>query len=171
MCYLAGAVPTLPDLSRLVPHRAPMLLIDELVSVDGDSAVSRVTIRPDSPFAVNGRVPGWVSLEYAAQCVAAFAGTRDHAAGSKPRPGFLVAARDFTLSTDNFDVGDCLLVHARLTWGEAVVGRFECHIEREGEVVARASLSVYQPEQRDEGRAEVHGGGRDDNRSDDAVSG
>jgi predicted hotdog family 3-hydroxylacyl-ACP dehydratase len=145
---------TWPSLTELVPHRPPMLLLDEVVSFDGSTATCALTVRAGSMFAENGRVPSWVALEYCAQCVAAFAGLRAHAAGGAPRLGLLVAARELTLETDFFETGDRLLVDARLVFGELRVGRFECELRRAGAVVAKASLSVYQPEDRDVGADE-----------------
>lgn len=138
-----------PDLQDLMPHRPPMLLLDELVSSDAESAICAVTVRADSIFAEGGRVPAWVALEYCAQCVAVFAGLRARANGDAPRLGLLVAARELTLETDWFDKGDVLQVCARLVFGESRVGRFECEVRRAGIAVATASLSVYQPEHRD----------------------
>jgi predicted hotdog family 3-hydroxylacyl-ACP dehydratase len=126
-----------------------MLLLDEVVAFDGTTATCAVTVRSDSLFATDGRVPAWVALEYCAQCVAAFAGLRAHAAGGTPKLGLLVAARDLTLEADFFEAGERLLVDARLVFGELRVGRFECELRRAGAVVAKASLSVYQPEDRD----------------------
>lgn len=137
-----------PDLQALMPHRPPMLLLDELVSFDDESALCAVTVRPDSIFAEGGRVPAWLALEYCAQCVAVFAGLRARATGEPPRLGLLVAARDLTLETDWFDSGDVLQVGARLIYGESRIGRFDCEVRRAGIPVATASLSVYQPEHR-----------------------
>ena len=143
-----------PSLHELLPHRPPMLLLDEVVAFDGETVTCAVVIRPDALFVEHGRVPAWVALEYCAQCVAAFAGLRARAHGAAPALGLLVAARDLTLETDAFASGDALLVDARLVFGELRVGRFECQVRRAGAVVAKASLSVYQPEDRDVGRGQ-----------------
>jgi predicted hotdog family 3-hydroxylacyl-ACP dehydratase len=141
-----------PPLIELVPHRPPMLLLDEVLAFDGEHARCSVRLRPDSPFARSGRVPSWVALEYCAQCVAAFAGLRGRAEGDRPpRIGFLIAARELVLEVDAFDAGDVLLVQVHRVFGEARLGHFECSVERRGVVVAKASLSVYQPEDRDAG--------------------
>jgi predicted hotdog family 3-hydroxylacyl-ACP dehydratase len=140
-----------PSLRELVPHRPPMLLLDEVVAFDGATATCAVTVRSDAPFAEDGRMPAWVALEYCAQCVAAFAGLRARGEGRPPRLGLLVAARDLTLDVDSFAAGERLIVVARLVFGEVRVGRFECEVTRAGTVVAKASLSVYQPEDRDAG--------------------
>jgi predicted hotdog family 3-hydroxylacyl-ACP dehydratase len=143
-----------PALHELVPHRPPMLLLDEVVAFDGERATCAVVVRRDCPFADGARVPSWVALEYCAQCVAAFAGLRARAQGGAPALGLLVAARDLTLDVDFFDAGDALLVDARLVFGELRVGRFDCQVRRAGAVVVKASLSVYQPEHRDGPRDE-----------------
>jgi predicted hotdog family 3-hydroxylacyl-ACP dehydratase len=137
------------DLEELVPHRAPMLLLDELVSSGDECTVCSVTPRADSVFAENGRVPSWVALEYCAQCVAVFAGLRARDAGEAPRLGMLVAARDLALETEWFDPGEVLHVSARLVFGDSRMGRFECEVTRGRSTVAKASLSVYQAEHRD----------------------
>ena len=142
---------TLPGLEALLPHRAPMLLLDEVVRFDSESVTCRVTIRSDSMFAVDGQVPAWAALEYCAQSVAAFVGLRSHASGEAPRLGMLIAARELSLSVDSFAPGDVLSIESKLQFGEARVGRFECAVTREGSVVAKATLSVYQPEDRHAG--------------------
>ena len=140
-----------PRLADLVPHRAPMLLLDELIDSDDTGATCAVTSRANSMFAEGGSVPAWVALEYCAQCVAVFAGLQAQKRGEPPRLGLLVSAREITLETDTFSPGDRLVVQVRHEFGEVRVGRFECSVTRAGQPVAKASLSVYQPEQRDVG--------------------
>jgi predicted hotdog family 3-hydroxylacyl-ACP dehydratase len=142
---------SVPRLADLVPHRAPMLLLDELIASDDTSATCAVTISGTSMFIEAGRVPAWVALEYCAQCVAVFAGLQAHKRGDPPRLGLLVSAREMTLETDGFSPGDRLIVHVRHEFGEVRVGRFDCTVTRAELPVAKVSLSVYQPEQRDVG--------------------
>ncbi len=140
------SVASLPSLIELLPHRPPMLLLDELLDHDAKSATCSVTIRESSTFAEPLGVPAWVALEYCAQCVAAYAGLKARAKGGEPRTGLLVAARDFVLHAEYFQPGETLIVHARIEFGEERVGRFDCDVRRDGRVVAKASLSVYLPE-------------------------
>ncbi len=148
---------TLPSLAEVLPHKPPMVLLDEIIAFDDDSATCAVTIRSTSTFAGPDGVPSWVALEYCAQCIAVFAGLRARARGGVPRMGLLVAARDMTLETDRFALGDRLIVRARLEFGEERVGRFICEVtraeaasetpdSRPAGLVAKASVSVYLPE-------------------------
>lgn len=46
------------SISAAIPHRAPMLLLDEVVSCDGDAIVCRKTFRADE-FFLQGHFPGF----------------------------------------------------------------------------------------------------------------
>ena len=49
--------PSLEKIHASIPHRAPMLLVDEIVSQDESSIVCRKTFRPDEYF-FQGHYPG-----------------------------------------------------------------------------------------------------------------
>jgi len=49
--------PSLEKIHAAIPHRAPMLLVDEIVSQDESSIVCRKTFRPDEYF-FQGHYPG-----------------------------------------------------------------------------------------------------------------
>ena len=46
------------ELEAAIPHRGPMLLLDEIVQRSADSIVCRKTFRPDEPF-FDGHYPGY----------------------------------------------------------------------------------------------------------------
>jgi predicted hotdog family 3-hydroxylacyl-ACP dehydratase len=48
------SLPTYPDIEALLPHRGKMLLIDEIVQIDGQSAVSHAI--PTDQWPMNDRV-------------------------------------------------------------------------------------------------------------------
>ncbi|VDZ83865.1 Uncharacterised protein [Kluyvera intermedia] len=56
-----------------LPHDAPMLLLEEVISVTDDTATCRVTVSPDgvlAPFLdAQGNLPAWFALELMAQTV------------------------------------------------------------------------------------------------------
>lgn len=85
----------LPSVQDILPHKAPMVLIDSLVSVGDDSVHCRATIEHENLFfdpAINA-VPGWVGLEIMAQSVAAWAGFHAQKANLPPQVGFLLGSR------------------------------------------------------------------------------
>lgn len=59
--------PDYPDIEALLPHRGRMLLIDEVVEIDGDKAVSRSTPSDQWPLSDGGRVSPLLIIELVAQ--------------------------------------------------------------------------------------------------------
>jgi predicted hotdog family 3-hydroxylacyl-ACP dehydratase len=140
-----------PPIADLVPHAPPMLLLEELLEVDAESAVTRVSISERSPFFENGGVPAVVTIEYMAQTIAAFAGAQRRVEGQAVELGFLLGCRQMTLHVDSLAAGDELRVQVRRVWTSDKLGQFECAVTREGLPIAQAVLSVYQGRLEDAG--------------------
>lgn len=133
-----------PPIEALVPHRAPMLLLDGVVNHDGKTTTCGVTIHPDSTFVEEGAVPSFIALEYMAQSVAAHAGLRGARKGQAVRVGYLIGARDVEFLVDEFRVGERLTIVVSHIWGDDVMGQFAVRCESGGRAVAVAQLNVYQ---------------------------
>ena len=140
---------TYPPIVELVPHRPPMLLLDRVLSYDGERVVCELVLEPDSPFVEKtergAEVPAVVGIEYMAQTIAAGAGlsARDKGNASS-QMGFLLGCRNLTIAVDSFQVGDRLTIEARRTWGENHIGSFACKVQRGDEVLVEGALTVYQ---------------------------
>jgi len=132
-----------PAIAEVLPHSAPMILLDEIVAYGGANIRCRATIRSDSMFVDAGRVRAIVSLEYMAQAVAAFAGMRGRSIGAPPRIGYVIGAREMALEVDQFEIGDELLVDAEEVWGDERMSSFRCRVTRDGRCVAEAGLNFY----------------------------
>ncbi len=129
-------------LEELLPHRPPMVLIDEIVSFDETekAAVAHATIR--ETWSEN-----WVAIELMAQTAAALAGLLDKADGytGVPRPGFLLGTRKLTLELPRFEVGQTYAVTAKSVFSDDESASFECAIRCADAVVATATLNAYRP--------------------------
>lgn len=71
------------EIKRLIPQRDPIMMVDKLISVDGDVAVTGLTVRADNYFIDEDRLlaePGLI--EHIAQGASAFAGYKAMAAGA-----------------------------------------------------------------------------------------
>lgn len=136
----------------LLPHRAPMILLDAVLEHTADRTVCVVTIGDDALFREpGGLVPAWVGLEHMAQCVAAHAGLRARAAGDPPPVGFLIGSRRVLFHAAGFAPGQALTVTAKHLWGDSGLGSFACsvHDAGTGTVLAEGTLSVYLPKDLD----------------------
>ena len=129
-------------LTEVLPHRAPMLLLDEMVSVDGGTVLCRTTIREDSTFLRDGTMPAIVGLEYMAQAVGAILGLWVLLEGGRVTGGLLLGAPSFELDVDHYEVGDVLDIRCTYAWGSGDLWKFDCAVERRGKSVSRANLNV-----------------------------
>ncbi len=129
-------------LEDVLPHRPPMVLLDEIVSVDEKerSLVARATIRGEW-------CENWASIELMAQAAAALAGVFDRAAGStRPaRPGFLLGTRRIRMYVPAFEVGKTYEVTAKDVFSDAESASFECSVRDGDAVAAEAVLNAYRP--------------------------
>ena len=135
-----------PPLEDLLPHRAPMILLDRVEDDAEESITCAVTLSDESTFVENGSVPAVVATEYMAQCVATFAGLKAFRQGGDVRVGYVIGARLIELAVDAFHVGEKLVVEVHRVWGDDALGTFDCTVDSDGRRVASATLTVYQGE-------------------------
>ena len=129
-----------------VPHRGEMCLIDEVAEVDAEHSVAELEVPVDGLFVRDGGVPGWIGIEYMAQTIASWAGARARRAGGAPRIGMLLGTRRYDVRVARFPSGARLRVEARCDlMAESGLGQFDCRIVMDGQEVATARVSVFEP--------------------------
>ena len=130
-------------LDDVLPHRRPMVLIDEIVSFDPDAGALTAAVTAKREWCEN-----WVAIEFMAQTAAALAGKVDRAEGYEgpARPGFLLGTRRLELDIDRFVVGERYLVKAKCAFSDAETASFDCAIVQGDRTVAKASLNAYRPQ-------------------------
>ncbi len=134
---------TLPAITELVPHEAPMLALDRLVDFSPGRATSQLTVRDDYPLAADGRVDALASMEFMAQTVAACLGMEAYSAGANVRVGMVIACRQMTLERAELVVGEVLLVEAWRVRGNDTSSHFEAEVRNPAGVrVASATLTL-----------------------------
>src|SRR5262245_37940259 len=134
------------DIRSLIPQTGPMVLLDRVISVDGDSLLAEVCIRSNSLFCDVDGVGAWVGIEYMAQAIAAWAGYTGRLRGEPVKIGFLLGTRRYECSRPVFELGSVLRIHIECVFqNENGLGSFECFIDNEEERVATATVTVFQP--------------------------
>ncbi len=132
------------DIKQLIPQRSPIIMIDELLRVEGDEAVCCLTVRPDNYFITKGNQLAETGIiEHIAQSASAFAGHKALAAGaSEPPVGYIGEIKNFHLYT-NPHVGDT--IETTISMGPTVggvtiiSGKTRC----EGNVVAETTMKIF----------------------------
>ncbi|WP_372881579.1 hotdog family protein [Psychromonas sp.] len=135
------------DISELLPHKAPMILIDKLVDVDELSVHCQVKI-DDSGLFFNKQmsaVPAWVGIEFMAQTVAAWSGYHANTQGETPPIGFLLGSRRYNAECSEFTLGSVLDIYAEQLMENEGMAAFACRIECNEQVLARSQLNVFVP--------------------------
>lgn len=134
-------------LFELLPHRPPMLLINNIIDVQETSSHAEVIIDKESAFfkAEKG-VPAAIGLEYMGQTAALIAGYEKlHNSDAEIRLGFLLGSRKYECDLPYFKEGCILSIECNegALVGESLAN-FNCTIryQQSDEILARASLSV-----------------------------
>lgn len=125
-----------------VPHRPPMLLLDEVGEDTATSVTCYATLRPDCVFLEGDHARPMVAIELVAQASAVYLGLKAIREGRPPRTGVLVGCREAELFAPRLTVGDVLTVKLERLFDEPEVSAFDGEVTRGGEVIARVSLSV-----------------------------
>jgi predicted hotdog family 3-hydroxylacyl-ACP dehydratase len=135
--------PSLP----LVPHQAPLLLIDTVLEADDEHCLSSTRVDGQAWYAdPDGAMPGWFGLELMAQTIAAYSGQRNRARGLAPKYGYLLGTREYRSEAAAFPAGAVLEVEARVHYCDALgLSAFACELRCAGAVLAHAILKVYEP--------------------------
>ena len=85
------------DIKDLLPQRAPILMVDELLDVNGEEARTSFTVRSGNFFLDGeGRLEASGLIEHIAQSASAFAGYRARLAGAvEPPVGYIGEVKNF----------------------------------------------------------------------------
>ncbi len=133
---------TFGSVTDYIPHRPPMLLIDQIVEVTDNRAVCRSTIHPDCVFARAGVVHPTAMIEFVAQACAIWVGVKNAREGAAPQLGLIVACREVELAVNSFAIGDELTITATKILGEDQLAAFKGTVSRGDELCVTIQLSV-----------------------------
>ena len=138
-----------PPLIELVPHRPPMLLIDEVADYHDRKIVCSTTVRADMPFVHEGSVSSVLAIELFAQTAAALIGLRmRERPGPQQTSGALLGTRELELIAPSLEVGDALTIECEELFTMDAAAQVQCALSRRGEIVARGTINVYAGELR-----------------------
>jgi predicted hotdog family 3-hydroxylacyl-ACP dehydratase len=138
------------SLQQVLPHAAPMILLDKFIEASAEHARASVTITADSLFyqSTTQSVPAYVGIEYMAQTIACFAGANELKQNSPVRVGYLIGCRKYSPLLSQFKLGTELTISAKQIVSEpSGLGVFDCAIYCQDQLIVNAKLNVFQPPQ------------------------
>lgn|SRR5574344_1616572 len=135
------------NLSEILPHNPPMILIDDIVDMDldGKTLTSAVTINPKMLFfdkKIDG-VSSLIGIELMAQTIGCYAQLKRQE--EEPRIGFLLGARLYNNAISVFKNGETYKIKVNEIFTNNKIVAFECIIyDKENTEIASATINVYQ---------------------------
>lgn len=138
------------DLKKVLPHKPPMILIDDVVEIDlpDKSLTSIVKITEDKVFfdkTINGISPT-VGIEFMAQTIGCYSYFCKNI--EEPEIGFLLGARLYKTGLERFDKDETYTIKVREVSSEYEIRVFDCIIyNSSNEECVSSTLNVYQNEE------------------------
>ena len=131
------------DAGPMMPHRAPMRLIERLVSVGERVAVAQTVLRPGNPFAdAQGNLDPPIFLELIAQTAAVMNGFRDAHRENGAVEGYLLGARQLEVQ-GTARTGDSLLIRVFKGTRYGDFGVIEGQVFRGADLLAKGEIKVW----------------------------
>ncbi len=141
------------SMEQLLPHDAPMILIDDALDASDNHLTAQVTICADSLFYNEQQqaIPSWVGMEMMAQTIAAYAGFQALQKNETVKVGFLLGTRKYQCSQPCFAKGESYQVRVEKLYQEDNgLGSFKCTMHHNAELVASSNINVFSPPNIDE---------------------
>jgi predicted hotdog family 3-hydroxylacyl-ACP dehydratase len=132
------------DAGRVVPHKPPMLMIDNLLEVMERASVSEMTVRSDMLFvAENGELDEAAYPEMISQAIAAQEGFRKIGSRNSELEGFLLGIKEMEIFA-KAKVGDTLRISVYKAAKYGDFGIISGKVSRGTELLARGEIKVWQ---------------------------
>jgi predicted hotdog family 3-hydroxylacyl-ACP dehydratase len=135
------------DVEKLIPHRHPMRLVEEVVTIDEDAVETSSVVRDTWPTAEHGCVRTVVLVELIAQSAAVLQGWKERRENDTALGGLLVGIQHATLTRPTVPVGARLLCTVRISHGLTNYLAFEGEVKDEaGAVWLTGAIQAFRPD-------------------------
>lgn len=136
--------------ARYLPHEAPMVLLDQVISVTNTEAHCQVKVTHQSilkPFLdATGQLPSWFALELMAQTVGVWSGWHRLTQGKEHISlGMILGARELLCQAATFPTDTTLDIRVTLLMQDERIGSFDTEILCDGQRFATGRINTFQP--------------------------
>ena len=135
------------DLSKVLLHKNPMILLDDIIEVDLENKFVKTNFYVDNKKKFYDKtlkgIPSICGIEFMAQTIGCYAFYSKKE--KEPRIGFLLGSRLYNNSIDLFKENETYTVKAVEAYYDNDISAFDCFIyDKLEEEVASATINVYQ---------------------------
>lgn len=148
-CYEVRMTRMEIDIEALIPHRGRMRLIDGVIDVDDERAVTTATASADWPLYRDGSVDVLVTIELVAQSAALFEGWKRKQSGKGGAKGWLVGIKGAEFQRPRIAVPAVLITEVRRNYAFESYAVFDGTVRAGAELVAALSIQAFRPEEED----------------------
>jgi len=135
-----------PPVSELLPHRPPMILIDQVIAYDPPTITCTVCTRSAYlPKSGPGEISLAVGYEWMAQTIGAYVGLTAKLANHSIKIGFLLGTRRAEFFTDCFKEHQAITCCTKLLGHFDELGVFDSELFAGKTLLMRGQIKVYQP--------------------------
>jgi predicted hotdog family 3-hydroxylacyl-ACP dehydratase len=133
-----------------LPHDAPMLMLEDVISVTESTTHCRVAVSHNGVLAPfldpQGNLPGWYAMELMAQTVGVWSGWHRRQNGQETIAlGMILGARELVCAAGHLPAGKVLDIEVKLLMQDDRFGSFDCTIATEGTPLASGRVNTFQP--------------------------
>ena len=144
---MTNATHSTDDLAKLLPHRRPMRLVEDMIRVDELSIETSSVARDTWPTAENGCVRTIVLAELVAQSAAVLQGWKERHEQETAVGGLLVGVPHATPTQPTVAVGSRLLCKVRISHGAHNYLAFEGEVRDDaGVVLLTGAVQAFRPD-------------------------
>ncbi len=135
------------DLSKILPHKPPMILLDDIldVNLEENTLTAQFNIYPEKVFydKALGGINSLVGIEFMAQAIGCYAYFASRC--EDPNPGLLLGTRLYNNLIDCFKNEESYTVKVHKVFGDDEIVVFDCLIyDNNSEEIASATINAYQ---------------------------
>jgi predicted hotdog family 3-hydroxylacyl-ACP dehydratase len=132
---------------KLIPHRLPMRLVEDIVTVDEASIETASVVREAWPTASHGCVRALVLVELIAQSAAVLQGWKERHEKKTAIGGLLVGIHHATLAQPTVPLGTRLLCSVRVSHGTTNYLAFEGEVkDAAGVLWLTGAIQAFRPD-------------------------
>ncbi|MBM4312478.1 MAG: hypothetical protein FJ122_01000 [Deltaproteobacteria bacterium] len=135
------------DIESLIPHRDRMRLLDRVIAVDDEKAVTYATATEDWPLYREGSVDILITIELVAQTAALLEGWKRLKSKQGGATGWLVGIKKADFRTPRVPVPATLVTEAVRSYALEGYAVFTGTVTQGSEVVASMQIQALRPEE------------------------